>query len=97
MNKKNILTKNNLMIKINTETHKHKSMNDALWSMKLQSYIEYSSFPYCTTVEDLLNALKKGFRIDTPSTSSIYKQDPVFLPDGCNFKWYFTSNWIALS
>lgn len=30
MNKKNILTKNNLMIKINTETHKHKSMNDAL-------------------------------------------------------------------
>ena len=30
MNKKNIFTKNNLMIKINTETHKHKSMNDAL-------------------------------------------------------------------
>ena len=30
MNKKNILTKNNLMIKINTEIHKLKSMNDAL-------------------------------------------------------------------
>jgi hypothetical protein len=67
-----------------------KLMKDILWSMKLRSHIEFSSFPYCTTVEDLLNSLKKGFRIDTPSTSSsIYKQDTVFLPDGCNFKWYF--------